>query len=78
MCSRFNVPICRSGSKSSRDLSVRTCWEDHMTHGLPIGRGAFRVGSWAEDYDELQAGAQARPAKRRRASTGQMRGAGVV
>lgn len=72
MCARCKVGVCRSGAKAPKDLSTRTCWEDHIQYGLPVGRGAFRVGEWALDHAELVAGHTARPAKQRRASTGML------
>ena len=78
MCKFHNVYLCRPGIKAKRDLYGRTCYDDHIKFGLPVGRGKYKIGRWSAKFDDLQASQKAWPAAKRRASGGMVVGIGAV
>ena len=66
LCRHCKQYICREGAfNRGVDLGERTCWQDHITYGVPQGHGKCRIGAWCADYEAVLAKASAKAARKR-------------
>ena len=71
--------VCRSGAfMRGKDLAARTCWEDHLNHGVPCGHGKSFANTWSKDYEDLMFQEKGSKGTKRRRSGGQAKSIGAV
>ena len=79
MCKTCDVEVCRSGAFArGKDLGPRTCWEDHIKHGLPTGHGKSFLNTWSKDFEDFVFQGRMPKGTKRRRSGGQAKSIGVV